>query len=385
MKKTLSFALILATILLSACNKETDLIVRGIPKPEPTYNTYNLKNEHPDIFFAKTATIKAQNSAIISSEIAGRIIKVNVKNGQTVKKGDILVTLGDSLSTDIQAEQNAAAEQGLYLSYESEYITNELAETSLNSLKTALDNAQSNLYKAKDALKKGTSEQKDQLENAEKAARQQYQSAISQYKQANISQDLQLVQLQNQINQAELNKTLSDLSAEKKYVRSPINGVISSLSAEVGNLTGPGQPIAQIANDAQQIIKIGLNSEEASYIKIGDNVTIEDISNTAHGTITSINKTLDQLTKKHTVEIKVDKATLTTGDLINVIFTANTDKLFIPLNSVLLEDGEKTVKILNNNVAEKIAIKTGSIFSNYIQVTSGLKGSEEIVISYNNN
>lgn len=397
MKKLLAIALIASTIVLSACNKDakSPLIERGTPAEKQTLNTYDLKKENPSIFFEKTATIKAQTNSTVSSEIAGRITKVNVENGQTVKKGDILVTLGDSLSTDIQEKQAQAANEGLYLSYETRYLTNQLGENTMESIEIALDTAKDNLKQAKKAYSKAESlydgtneaqkEQLKQLKQGEEMARKQYQSAIIQQDQAQISREMQLIQAQNQLNQAQLNQEIANMSTEKKYVRAPINGVITSINAEEGNITGPGQPLAQIATTGEQIIKVGLNSEEFGYIQVGDSVTVKSSTSTTKGTIKTATTTLDPITQKHLVEISVNKNAITTGDIISVAFKVNTEKLFIPLNNVLLEDGEKTVKILKNDQAEKVNVETGTIFSNYIEIISGLSGTEKLVVSYDNN
>lgn len=384
MRKVITTLIIATSLIASGCanNTDTKLILRGTQAPAPQIETFNLGIEKPKVTLEKTSIILASNTNSITPELAGRITKVNVKNGQKVSKGQTLFILGDSLSTDIQNEQNKSLEEGLYISEQSKNLTYQTTNNTLKSLEIALDIAKENLRNANKAIDK---DENDQTKNAQFMAQKQYQGARNQLEQAEASQELQLLQAQNQENQIILNSNITKLNQEKRYIKAQISGTITSITAKKGNLVGPGQVLAQISNDKNQIIKVSLNKKEISYIKENDTVKITDGKNETRGKIVSINNILDQITLKHVVEIEVDQNNLTTGDTITVIFTPRIAELLIPLNAVQLEDGEKTVQILKDEEIVRTPITTKNIFGNFIEVTSGLNGTEQVVVSYSNN
>lgn len=258
-------------------------------------------------------------------------------------------------------------------------------ETQIETLKSAkkaasagLDQADLGLQQVKDTA----TSQLNQIDAGIKTIFLQYKLAQSQLDSLKTGADLQELAVDGQILQASSTLEALELSIKNQTITSPIDGVITSLQAEEDNLVAPGQILAKIENLSQLSVKTSVNLSEAQLINIGDEVTIENDSISSQGTIISISPTLNEMSKKIDIEIELDQTTgITSGEFVKIIFSLNpNEKIFIPLNSVYINEGEKIVKIVDNDLIINFKkIETGQIIGDYIEVLSGLNGNEKII------
>jgi RND family efflux transporter MFP subunit len=212
----------------------------------------------------------------------------------------------------------------------------------------------------------------------------QYEVVLNQLQSTIIATKLQKLGVDSQILQADSALEMAKLNKKYQNLSSPINGVVTSVSAEEGNLVGPGQILAKVENLNKLAIKTSVNEEEAALISVGDDVKVKTDSKTLSGEIISISPALNELSKKIHVEIKITKdSDLTPGSFVKIAFSPQPkNTIFIPLNSISLSTGEKTVKTINENLIVVCkTIETGQIIGDYIEITSGLNGNEKIVKS----
>lgn len=258
-------------------------------------------------------------------------------------------------------------------------------ETQIDTLKSAKEAAQSGLDQADLGLqqvKDSATAQLNQLDAGIETIFLQYKLAQNQLDSLKIGTDLQDLAVDGQILQASSALEALELSIKNQTITSPIDGVITSLQAEEENLVAPGQILAKIENLSQLSVKTSVNLSEAQLINMGDEVTIENDSISSQGTIISISPTLNEMSKKIDIEIELDQTTgITSGEFVKIVFSLNPNKkIFIPLNSVYINEGEKFIKFINNNlIVYSQKITTGQIIGDYIEVTSGLNGNEKII------
>lgn len=91
----------------------------------------------------------------------------------------------------------------------------------------------------------------------------------------NQKRDIEAHRLDMQVQErkiADLKKQIS----EGGTLKAPIDGVITSLNASEGAVSGRGQPVVEIADDASgYLFSIVANSSDASPLRIGDKVTVQ--------------------------------------------------------------------------------------------------------------
>ena len=154
--------------------------------------------------------IQAKTRINIGTTIGGEIKSIHVKDGQDVKKGDVLVTL-DRVRLGQAVAQARAALDG--------------ARRDQARLKAAMDTAGST-FKRQDSLHKDgliSDETWRQAKLAKDSAELSYQTSQTQVAQMAAN----LGQVQDSLNKGEL--------------RAPIDGKVTSLKAEMGEMAIPGQ------------------------------------------------------------------------------------------------------------------------------------------------
>lgn len=406
-------------------------------------------NQQSSLTFTKSAKTESAQEAYVIPQTAGKVTKILVKTGDKVQKGQLLLALGDSLATDAanisydtaqkglnqldisEFKLNYAAQKDIQSVYMGYYAALESLKNTLNTrehaadlydeqhdyIKDSLDNLKDALNQLEDTfpdyennatyielkskydlLKSqkeqaeiGNETQTDQLDYALEMARQGLNSSILAVEGVQAKYALQFVQLDSSIIQAKSGAELARLQKEAQNIKSPIDGTVTSVIATENNMTAPGQMLMTVENLDNLKIKTSVNAEEAPLLKVGDKVKIlpknsQANAQTLEGTITMISPTLSAQDNKIAVEIEPALVTrLISGSLVNIVFTPNTDSIFIPLRTVNIEDETYYVKIINlaakDTEITKRTVTTGRILGEFIEITSGLTKGDMIATS----
>lgn len=209
------------------------------------------KAQRGDITSVVTATGKVhpEVEVTISSEVAGEIIELGVKDGQRVEKGDLLVRVNpDRLEAQV-LQQEAALRA---------------SKANASEAKARLLQAELDLKRQKNLFEKGfaTQEQLDDAETSLEISQASHQATLSRIEQ----QEMQLKEARD--------------SLAKATTYAPIAGTITSLSSEIGDrVVGTGQfagtEIMRVADLSQMEIRVDVSESDIVQVKIGDPATIE--------------------------------------------------------------------------------------------------------------
>ncbi len=343
-------------------------------------NAVKAKKDSKKIFEDQ---IESTKLSIKTAEDAYENLEDNIDEAKDTR--DDLEDKYDDLSEALKKAQDEATKLAIseQLKELSKSITQ--VEAQIDTLKSAKSSASNGLDQAElglDQVKDTATAQLNQLDSGIETIFLQYKLAQNQLDSLKIGSNLQDLAVDGQILQASSTINALELSIENQTIASPIDGVITSLQAEEDNLVSPGQILAKVENLSQLSVKTSVNPSEAQLINIGDNVTVENDSISSQGTIISISPTLNEISKKIDIEIVLaQSAGITSGEFIKIVFSLDPDdKIFIPLNSVYINEGQKIVKVVDNDLIVNFKeIETGQIIGDYIEVTSGLDGNEKII------
>ncbi len=164
-------------------NKE--LLLREFPPKE--VEIFELGNDKIALNFTKTGTAYADSTIRVSPQTTGIITDINVEVGDEVKSGDILIELGDSLSTDIADQQYLTAKAGLEAANSTLSLTKKINLESLDSAQLGVEAAKNSLENSKDtrsATNSLTSVQLDSAELAVELAEEAYEDLKDDYNDA---------------------------------------------------------------------------------------------------------------------------------------------------------------------------------------------------------
>jgi RND family efflux transporter MFP subunit len=273
----------------------------------------------------------------LTADAPMRILEINVKPGEPVKKGELVVKMQRDHSLDV----------------------------AVNKAKISM--------------------QKDSID---------YKRAITLYDSGVIPR----VKLENakndfEISQAdyELQKKQLDYSIQNSELRSPISGVVTSVNGEVGQISDPTAPILRIVNLQHMIAIIGIEIEDISKIRVGQsvNVTIPNLPNSPvfKGKVSKLNREIDPATQLINVWVSLNNSDefLQPGMFAEagIIVKQDSTALTIPRSAVLSDSKGSYVFVVRDDTAHKIRIKTGIQNDSLVQVLKGMKKGEPVVYQGN--
>jgi len=339
--------------------------------------------------------IQPEKEVKISSDVSGEIIELPVKEGQQVKKGDLLVK-----------------------------INPDLYQSGLKRARAALQNARANLSQAKARLISAQKEFERNKQLYEKGiiSKAEYEKAETNYKVAVTNRDAAQFSVESAV--ANLNEAKDNLSRTTIYA--PIPGTISRLNVElgervVGTKQMTGTEIMRIANLNNMEAEVDINENEIVKIKVGDSARINvdaylkeqfkgvitEIANSAANSVT----TGDQITN-FKVKIKIlpesyshltkDKPSyyspfrpgMTTS--VDIISNVKKDVLAVSISAVTIRSdttsGKRDFKNKNlnqksfevvfvndNGKARLKVVETGIQDDENIEIIKGLKEGDEVI------
>jgi HlyD family secretion protein len=363
----------------------------------------------------------------ISPDISGQITELNVQEGDTVKKGQILARI----YADIYALQRDEAASRVSQSV----ATVDNSKANLESLKANLDLATQNYDRNKTLFdqKVISKAELDNVENLMRSAQAGYNAAL---------QNIKSLQAGVQTTQTGLNKANKDLS--RTTIVSPMNGVVSSLKVKKGeSVAGSnfnvGTEMMTVSDMSGIEVRVDVGENDIVKISINDSADVEvDAYNNRkfRGIVTKIassTKSASALTSSndvtnYEVRIKLDRASY--ADLANKTFpfrpgmnasadikTKRVDNvLAVPITAVNARvkgsdksmadkkkeeeaskgkeenDGMEEVSSDNNELEEvvfvlqkdgtvkKAVVKSGIQDINYIEVLNGINAGDEVVV-----
>lgn len=299
----------------------------------------NIKYEPFRHYIEVQGNIEAVEQAHISPEMGGQIKKIHVREGQRVKKGQLLV----SLNTDV-------------------------TESSIQEVKTSLE-----------LTKKLYDKQKSLWEQK-------------------IGTEMQYLEAKNAYEQTEARLKTLKAQLEMSNIRAPFNGIIDDIFQKEGELGTPGFQILQMVNLSR--LKIAAEVSEIYMPSIAKGKMIEvsiptypemklnvpvyrtgNVINPANRTFkieVQLNNRGEKLKPNMFAVMKINDLTIDSA-------------IIVPSNIVkkdILKTGEGTFKeflfiaeeIDNKVIAQKIYVETGETYNNESVIKNGLKPEQKVII-----
>ena len=199
----------------------------------------------------------------VSPDISGEIVDLNVEEGDSVRKGQVLARIyADIYST--QRDQ-AAAE----VTRQEAMTANSAAE--LDALKSALDQAQNTYNRQKRLLdeKVISRAEFEQAETTLRSAQANYNAAIQGIRSSKASE---------QSARATLSRAYKDLG--RTTITAPMSGVISLLSVKkgervAGNSFNVGTEMMRVADMSVMEVRVDVGENDVPKVHLGDSALVE--------------------------------------------------------------------------------------------------------------
>ena len=166
----------------------------------------------------------------------------------------------------------------------------------------------------------------------------------------------------------------------------PINGYVSLKEESAGRFVKSGAVMASVVNLNSIIIEVEVFGNKKELVRVGQDVEIFSSGKIIRGKINSLQPVSDYQTGGRVVEIRLHQKRfplLFPGDFVKVkiVVEEHKNSLAVPESAVISTKGKKIVFVKKNkNLFKKVKVKTGLAEKGYVEITSGLKGDETIVV-----
>ncbi|MBK6452321.1 MAG: efflux RND transporter periplasmic adaptor subunit [Proteobacteria bacterium] len=282
--------------------------------------------EHLSLEVEALGTARASESIDVTAKVSNLVTAIRFTEGQQVRKGDVLVELdGAQARADLAVADAALKESASQLQR-----SRELYETKVLS-----------------------DQQIEQIESAYSA---------------------------NVARVAAARSRLSDT-----IIRAPFDGRVGLRRASVGGLVAPGTVITTL--DDTSTIKLDFTVPERVVAAMKPGLTLEARSvaypdRVFEGKVASVDSRVDPNTRSVIVRALVPngEGLLKPGMFLNVHLSRGTaDVLVVPEESLVPEQGDVFVYVVQDGKASKRRIQTGQRAVGTVQVTDGLQAGEIVV------
>ena len=381
--------------------------------------TIGAKNKGTEVEIAKiesrtvvetvsgTGKIQPEIEVKISSEVSGEIISLPIKEGQTVRKGDLLIKINPKIYTSGLSRSQAG----------------------LSNTKAGLSQADATFREAKSSY-----DRNKKLFEKGIISKSEWDRAIATYESSQAAKQAAYYNVESA--SASVNEAKDNLGRTSIYA--PVDGTISKLAVELGETVLGTQQMAgtemmRVADLSNMEVEVDVNENDIVKITIGDSAKVEvdaylkkefkgivtSISNSASATLSA-----DQVTN-FKVKVRILKesyADLLVGKpakyspfrpgmtaTVDIITTRKENVVAVPISAVVMrtdttssrkklldaksnpDDENSDVPVVKNekryecvfvkvdNKVKLRIISTGIQDDTYIEVLSGLKSGETIV------
>ncbi len=251
-------------------------------------------------------------------------------------------------------------------------------EHSLSDFQTQKSLFNNNLINA-DAL--------ERFHNTLKLSKIKLQLAKSAYVQSKIQDNSRLKTYHHAMQNAKLGLALANLDLEKSKVKAPFAGVVNKKFAQLGEFVQKGQSLLEIMDLSRVLAQVNIPEKEVRFAKPGKKVVIKIDAfpnSTFRGKIRTLGLEADLKSRSFPVEIEIDnpKGELYSGLMtrVEMLSESRGNQVIVPRHVVLDREKGTIVFVEKQGKVQLRYVRVGQMIRDKVQITSGLKFGERLVI-----
>jgi RND family efflux transporter MFP subunit len=373
-KKKIFFTGLAFILLIGLIAYQTGLFATGKVKPGrvnvaekiPKGKIFKVKKSNEKIIYQAVGTIHSRAEVELSPRLTARIINVNVRSGDSVKKNDILIQLDDvDLKAAVeQAKQQVNVAQSAIASAE-DYVSKsksafELSEIAFNRYQTLLD---------KKVIAQKTYDEA-------KAVFEQSQAALSRAKHEKNGADSMYIAAENSLKQTEALLSYA-------CIKSPMDGIVSERLADPGDLATPGNVLMTIFDPTRLMMYVPIRESLVANVKVNDSFTfhVEALNKDIGGVVREIVASVDPGSRTFLVKsCLANPDNLMPGMFGTVKMNVGSEDMILIPSSALIRIGElEYVFIVKEDETSKVFVRTVKFSKDKLRVISGLHDGDKIL------
>lgn len=341
MAKPVSLAFLLCLILaLAACTKKEKEAPLG-PQPTPV-TTATAATGRVELTQKAIGQVDSRSMPEVAAEVAGRVIRIDVDEGMSVRRGQTLAQLDSG-------DQQIALRS---------------ARADVERLQALIANQESTVRRNRELV------------------REQYlpRSTFDESR-------TQLQVLRAQLASSRAQAASMERNLRRARILSPVDGRVQARLVSVGDFVGVGKPLFQIVNTRRLRVHLPFPETLAAQLHSGLPVRLTspaDPGVTVSGRVTDIRPLIGTANRALDVIVSVPDAQGWRPGLSvegEVLLAEHPHAVLVPAESVVQRPAGEVVYVIENGRARQRLVKTGVHQAGMVEIVSGLRGGERIAVA----
>lgn len=332
---------------------------KGIKRPVVTgVKTQRIKKTDVDEYYRASGTVKAGTVSDLASRVMGTVTSIEVKQGQRVARGELLLTIDDTDAAQRAAQAKESyreASKALEASAQNRRLANLTYERYRN------------LYDDK-AISR---HEMDEIETNKKIADIEYEKALAGLGRAKAS-----------FEEARAN-------LEFTRIKAPVNGVVTGKNVEVGDMAVPGEALLRVEDDSSYELEVNVDEKLHGNLRVGMPVyaEIDSLNRRVKGEVSEIVPAIDPATRSFLVKISLDGESLGTGLFARALIPVGKKETILVPADAIVEKGQLVgmYTVGSGGIVNYRLIRKGAEYSGGVEVLSGLTEGDTVIVEGSDN
>ncbi|TDB60057.1 efflux RND transporter periplasmic adaptor subunit [Arundinibacter roseus] len=289
---------------------------------------YVAKPEKIDNILYASGTVVPNEEVELKAEIAGRLVKLNIKEGAVVAKGQLIAKINDK---DLQAQ---------------------LAKLEYNA-----------------ALSRNIEQRQKKLMEIEAISKEEYEIAMNNVRTLGADKEIILAEL------------------EKTEIRAPFTGTIGLKNVSEGAYMSPGTSVVTLVQTNPVKVDFTIPEKYSRDIRLGSTVQLSLDGDAARysARVIALDPKVDESLRTQRVRAITQNPgrLFVPGMFVKVLtdLSGNANALMIPTAAIVPILKGKKVYVVKNGKAQEVLVTTGLRTDDRIQVTEGMMPGDSLIVS----
>jgi len=389
--KTIVILVILAVIglgafraaqVISAKKEERKSGMDQIPLVEVAPASQGLIEEK----ILRTGDIAPYTQVTIYSKVQGWVENINVREGDRVKEGQVLVTLDirEAEAGVAQAQANLEASRARVQQVKA--TAEETVQSQIQQTKANLELAEADWRRFQELHEKNfiSRQQLDEARTKYNVAQAAYNLALNSLRQRTWETDLALAEAQ--VRQAKAALDLTQAQLQNLIILSPMNGGVTKRYVDPGTMVKDTTPILNLMDLSQMKMVVNVIEREFIHLQKGQpvNITVTAFPERAFtGKIEIINPALELQSRTAEIQISIPNPgfLLKPGMFgrVEILLRSNPQAILVPIQSVISEQNQDWVFVLEGTKAVRRPVKKGVVRDTAVEILQGIRQGDQVI------
>ena len=375
-----SAPLLLIFLPLAACGHKAQVVA---DQPVPIQTRVPNRVQEP-VSVAASGAVEANVTAMGAFQIAGRVARVFVEEGQAVTKGQVLAELdaADYRNAYDAAQAQADAAQAVDHKAQQGPRSQELEQARIDYEQWSDQYTRMKFLYDHKSLPANDFKK---IEAGYQAAQQRYDMA----RQGTRVEDKQAASGQFHAASAQLHEAQKRL--EDTRLRAPISGFVGIRRIDVGDTVGAGMPVISVLDLNPVKVRLAIPESEIGKVHQGSRATVSIPSldgSKFEGKVETVGVAADPASRTYAVKVAVPNPNrLLRAGLVSearIFSSAMVNVVTVPGNAILRDpQGVRQVYVYSPSAQRVYArrVDVGEIYGVEVEIRSGLAANDQVVIA----